>query len=363
MSDFDENWQIKGSPDPATPAVQPNQVQSQPVVSSPYQPQPAPVAPAQAPVAPAPQAPVQPQASAPVQPYQQAPVMQQPVQQTYQQAPVMQQPVQQPYQQAPVMQPQMQPQMQQGYPQSQVVQPQMQPGQPVYQTPVYQPMPTNAGYAYPTQPMMYNPAFAQAREAALAELNVILNHFAPKVDVYQKYENVNKDIEKFSKTSKAPIVWGIIVALFGIFFLLDGIFGVKHSSDKVPYFIAAGIFAAIGAGLIVLFVLKMKNHKKKKEELIVEAGELSNQLQLLYNGCGNCPVAAEYSDPRILFKLQAIIISGRCATVPEALTTLLTLQRNFQRIEQAKAQFAAETSARYDGKPAFFNAIRYFNLM
>ncbi len=331
MSDFDENWQIKGTPDPATPAVQPNQVQSQPVVSSPYQPQPAP------------QVPVQPQ-TAPVQPYQQAPVMQQPVQPSYQQAPVMQ------------------PQMQQGYPQAQVVQPQMQPGQPIYQAPVYQTMP-GAGYAYPTQPMMYNSAFAQAREAALAELNTILNHFAPKVDVYQKYENVNKDIEKYSKTSRAPIVWGIIVALLGIFFLFDGIFGVKHAADKVPYYIIAGIFAAIGAGLIALFFLKMKSHKKKKEDLIVEAGELSNQLQLIYNGCGNCPVAPEYSDPRILFKLQAIIISGRCATVPEALTTLLTLQRNFQRIEQAKAQFAAETSARYDGKPAFFNAIRYFNLM
>jgi hypothetical protein len=324
MSDFDENWQIKGSLDPATPAVQPNQVQSEPVVNSPYQPQPAPFVPSQAQTVPG----------------QQAPVMQQP------------------YQPAPVIQPQ----MQQGYPQSQVVQPQMQPGQPAYQVPAYQQMP-GMGYSYPTQPMMYNSAFAQAREAALAEMNVILNHFAPKVDVYQKYENVNKDIQRFSKTSIAPLVWGIIVSLIGIALVVDGIFGVKHEADKVPYYIAGAIFIAFAAGLIVMFVLKKINHKKKKEALIEEAGELSNQLFLLYNGCGNCPVGSEYTDPRILFKLQAIIISGRCATIPEALSTLLTLQRNYQRIEQAKTQFAAETAERYDGKPAFFNAIRYFNLM
>ena len=325
MSDFDENWQIKGSPDPATPAVQPNQVQSEPSVTSPFQPQPAPFVPSPAPAA------------------------------TYPQMPDMQQP----YQQAPIMQPQ----MQQAYPQAQVVQPQMQqPGQPMYQVPAYQQMP-GMGYGYPTQPMMYNSAFAQAREAALLEMNTILNHFAPKVDLYQKYENVNRDIQKFSKTSIAPLVWGIIVSIIGIALVVDGIFGVKHEADKVPYYISGGIFIAFAAGLIVMFVLKKINHKKKKEALIEEAGELSNQLNLLYNGCGNCPVGAEYTDPRILYKIQAIIISGRCATIPEALSTLLTLQRNYQRIEQAKTQFAAETAERYEGKPAFFNAIRYFNLM
>lgn len=351
MSDFDENWQLKGSPDPATPNVQPNQMQPQPAPVQPFQPAPAPMQ--QAPVMPA-----QPQAAAPVAP---APV-QQPMQ-PVQQVPVQPQPMQPVY--APPMQPaavnqvsSMQPQMQQP----------MQPMQPMQQ-PVFQPQgypvgqPVAGGYVYPTQPLMYNQGFAQAREQALAELNVILNHFAPKVDVFQRYENVNKDIQKFSQTSKAPIVWGIIIALLGIGLLLDGIFGVKHSADKIPYFIAAGVFALIGAGLIVLFVFKLKKHKQKREELIVEAGELSNQLTLLYNGCGNCPVAPEYTDPRILFKLQAIIISGRCSSIPEALTTLLSIQRNYQRIESAKAQHNADTAARYDGKPAFFNAIRYFNLM
>ena len=335
MSDFDENWQLKGSSDPATPDIQPNQIQAQQPVVSPYQPAPV-MQPQQAPLM---QQPVMQPQAAPVAPAGQVPVQPQtapqgmPVQPMTQQAPVMQQP--------------------------QMVQSQM--TQPVYQAPVQQIAP---GYGYAAaQPMMYNPVFVQEREKSLTELNTILNHFAPKVDVYQKYEAVNANIRTYSKTSIAPLIWGIIVSLFGLFQLANAIFWVKYADNKVIYYVLGGIGLLAGAGLITLYVLKKTGHKKKKEKFIEEAGELSHQLTLLYNGCGNCPVAPEYTDPRILYKLQAIIMSGRCATIPDVMNTLLMIQRNFQRIETEKAQFAAETAERYDGKPAFFNAVRFFNLM
>ena len=342
MSDFDENWQITGSSDPATPDIQPNQTFAKPQASS-YQPpvyqQPA-VQPQAVPVQ---QASVQQQA--PVQPAQ--PQYSVPVQQPVT-APV------QPQYQQPVAQPQYQ----------QVSQPQyQQPYQQVYQ-PVYQnaAQPVSYGYQAPQQPAL-DPAYAAEREKSLAEMTKMLNHFSPKVDMFQKYENLNSEINKFSKTSVAPLVWGILVGVFALIQLANAIFWVKSSDNKIPYYIIAGVSFLIAAGLIVLFVLKKKSHKAKMEQLITEAGELSDQLNLLYNGYGSSLIAAEYVDPRILFKLQQILLAGRCATIPDALNTLLMFQRNFQKIESEKANASAVTSKRYEGKPAFFNAYKYFNLM
>ena len=340
MSDFDENWQITGSSDPATPDIQPNQAFAKPQ-ASPYQPpvyqQPA-VQPQAAPVQQVPVQPVQPQYSAPVQ---QTP-MQQPVT-----APV------QPQYQQPVANPQFQQVAQTQY---------QQPYQQGYQQGYPNTQPVTYGYPAPQQPAL-DPAYAAEREKSLAEMTKMLNHFSPKVDMFQKYENINREIDKFSKTSVAPLVWGIIVGVFALIQLANAIFWVKSSDNKIPYYVIAGVSFLIAAGLIVLFVLKKKSHKAKMEQLIAEAGELSDQLNLLYNGYGSSLVSAEYVDPRILYKLQQILLAGRCATIPDALNTLLMFQRNFQKIESEKANASAVTSKRYEGKPAFFNAYKYFNLM
>ena len=361
MSDFDENWQITGSSDPATPDIQPNQYQApafqQPVVQ---QPQTVPAQPA-----PAFQQPVVQTQAAPVQP---APSYQQPQGMPVQQAPIQQQvpaqqPMAQPYQQTPYQQAPVQPQYQQPVYQP-VTQPQIQQpmAQPYQQQQYYAGRAQPMGYGYQAQPML-DPAFAKQREESLLEMNKMLNHFSPKVDMYQQYENLNRDINKFSRTSVAPLVWGIITIVFALVMLANAIFWVKFADNKIPYYIIAGVSFLIGAGLIVMFVLKKKSHNAKIEKLIADAGKLSDELTLLYNGYGSCLVAAEYTDPRILYKLQQIITAGRSATIPDALNTLLMFQRNFQKIESAKAQAASVTSERYEGKPAFFNAYKYFNLM
>ena len=107
---------------------------------------------------------------------------------------------------------------------------------------------------------------------------------------------------------------------------------------------------------------KKSSRKKKLEKLYVEAGEMSTELTLLYNRYGECSLASEYVDPRILFKLQSLILTGRCATISDALNLLLTYQRNYATIQSAKSKFIEETEKRYEGKAAFFNAVRYFNL-
>ena len=103
-------------------------------------------------------------------------------------------------------------------------------------------------------------------------------------------------------------------------------------------------------------------HNQKTEDLYKKMEELSNELFLLYNGFSNCILPPEYTDPRILFKIQSLIVAGTCLTVESALNALLSLQGAYIRINAARAQFQSDTAARFNGKPAFFNAVRYFNL-
>ena len=107
---------------------------------------------------------------------------------------------------------------------------------------------------------------------------------------------------------------------------------------------------------------KVQEAKKKIEELYTKLGELSNQLNLLYNGFSNCILPPEFTDPRILFKLQALIMSGRCVTIGNAINSLLSVQNTYARMNSAKAQFQKDTAERFNGTPAFFNAARYLDL-
>lgn len=320
MSDFNDNWQLTGSSDPATPDIQPHQIDSQPVAQPAYQQQ---VYPQQ----PVPQ-------TVPQQAYQQQ--MNQPVPQ-----PVYQQPVNQPVYQQPVAQPVYQ---QAGGPQQ------------VYNQPV---MP---GYGYPPQAVPYqNIDYAAEREKNLNECARMVNHFSPKVDLYQDYESCKTDIARYSRVSVAPLVWGIVVMLFGSIFVFSAV-TANYKDTIIQNAIAAGIIELLGAGLITLFILKKVLNKKKVEALYTRLGELSTELNLLYNGFSNCVLPSEFTDPRILFKIQSMIISGRCVTIGNALNSLLSYHNTYMRINSAKAQFQMDTAERFEGKPAFFNAVRYLDL-
>ena len=314
MSDFDDNWQISGSSDPATPDVQPHQVQA---------------------------------AAQPVQAFQPA----QPVQ-----------PVQPVAQQIPVQQPMAQPVAPQPVYQQPMAQPMQ--GQPVYQQPAYAQPVTGYSYAVQSQPqpVQYRTFdYGAEREKNLNECNRMINHFSPKVDLYQDYEKVKTDIVRHSRSSVAPLVWGIIVSIIGLSLVFSAVTS-NYKDNIIAYGIAAGVFVLAGAGLIVLYILKKRHNKKKIEELYTKLGELSNQLNLLYNGFSNCILPPEFTDPRILFKLQSLIMSGRCVTIGNAINLLLSVQNTYARMNSAKAQFQKDTAERFNGTPAFFNAARYLDL-
>ena len=339
MSDFDDNWQLTGSSDPATPDIQPHQIEAQnaaqPVFQQPVQP----VQPMQPMQNVQPQMPVkqaaEPQAQAAGSQQNGAPAFQQPLAQPYAQ-PMYQQPVAQPYNSQPMYQ------------------------QPGFQQPVYNNQPGMQGYGYPAQPANYQYIEAE-REKNLNECARMINHFSPKVDLYQEYEQCKTDIARYSRQSVAPLVWGILVSLFGMIFVYSAV--TSNSQDSIiTNAVIAGVLVLFGAGLVVLFVLKKIHNKKKTEALYVRLGELSTELNLLYNGFSNCVLPPEFTDPRILFKIQSLIISGRCVTINNAVNSLLSLQNTYMRINMARTQFLQDTAARFDGKPAFFNAVRYMNL-
>lgn len=219
------------------------------------------------------------------------------------------------------------------------------------------------GYGYPAQPVAYqnNVDFAAEREKNLNEIARMINHFSPKVDLYQDYEKCKTDIVRYSRASVAPLVWGIIIDLIGLILVYTAI-TANYKDNIIGYSIAAAVTLLIGSGMIALFIFKKKHGKKKVEELYKKLNELSNELNILYNGFSNCILPAEYSDPRILLKIQSLISSGRCLTIGNALNLLLSVPNTYARIGAAKAQFEKDTAARFDGKPAFFNAVRYINI-
>ena len=305
MADFDTDWKITGTPDPATPDPQPHQTQAQ----------------------------------APSQPVYQAPV-----QQVNGTVPGFAPP---PGQQVTGTVP--------GFVPSQARQAQLQ--QPVVigynvNGPVYR---NPSGFVTPSP----NVDHTEEREVNLAEIQKMINHFSPKVDVYQQYEDCQNDIVKFSKTSVAPFVWGILLILHG--FVSAYIAASSKAKNNIMiYGIAAAAFVVLGAGFIALYFWKKKRHEKKLAAHLARFEELSGQLKIIYNGYSGCVLPAEYTDPRLLYQFQSLIYQGRVFSIGSALNSRLALPGVYQRIMNAKRQFDLETAAKFNGTPAFFNSYRYF---
>ena len=314
MADFDNDWKITGTPDPATPDPQPHQVQTQAVFQAAPGSQPQ----AQPAFQPAPAA--QPQAQSPFKPQPQAPV--------------------------------------------QAFQPQggvrpVQSNQPVVigynvNGPVYR---NSNGFVMPAQRADHT----AEREANLNEIAKMINHFSPKVDVFQDYENCYKDILKYTKRSVAPFVWGILVILhsFIVFFVA---FTSKYKNSIMIYSIIAIVVLLFGIGLIALYFIKKKRHRAKLEELYVRFQELSDQLKIVYNGYSNCALPSEYTDPRLLYQFQSMIYQGRVFSIGAALNSLLAAPGVYQRITDAKKEFELDTAEKFNGKACFFNAVRFFGI-
>ena len=293
MADFDSDWKITGSPDPATPDPQPHQVQAQPQ---------APVQPAQ-PVSPAfrPQAPVQAV--------------------TQQKMPMNAQPV--------VI----------GY---------------NINGPVYR----NAnGFVMPAT----REDHTAEREANLNEIAKMINHFSPKLEVYQDYEKCYQDILKYNNRSVAPFVWGILIMLqsFAAFFLATS---SKFKDTIMMYVIAGLVILLIGAAFVALYFIKKKRNAQKLEVLFEKFEELSNNLKIIYNGYSNCALPSEYTDPRLLYQFQSMIYQGRVFSIGAALNSMLAAPNVYKKITEAKKQFELDTAEKFNGKKAFFSAARFFGI-
>lgn len=340
MSDFDESWNISGLPSdftskpdtvqPAQPAesVQPVQQQPQPAIAQVQQPV-QPQMPIQA---------VQPQYVQPAQPQFAQPVM-----------PQYGQPVQ-----APV--------------QPQYYQP-AQPQYPQYGQPVAQPMPVQPQMAPQYVPQyqvpMMNAAYVQntlaERNANIEELNKMINHFSPKLSLFQEYEDYCAKMRNCLNPNVAPLIFGSITGFIFILLLIMTI-GAKSQEVMIRFLISMIACGLLSGGLFFLFFMMQKKHKAELEGIFPRIGELSNQIQVLYNGYGSSVIPPEFSDPRILFKIRYLLITGKALTIKDALSSLLFRFRQNSILDDEKKVFSELTSEKLDGKPAFFNALRFLDV-
>ena len=320
MADFDADWEIPGTPDPATPDPQPHQTQAQTAYQAPVQPAVTTV-PGFAP-------PPTQQAVTTVPGF--APP---PTQQTVTPAPGFAAPqaqAQQPYTQTVFV----------GY---------------NINGPVYR----NASGFVTRAP---NADHTAEREANLMEIGKMINHFSPKGEIYKEYEKCRQDIDKFMKTSVAPFVWGILLILHGLISLFIGVTSKSKNNVMIYCSVAAG-FIVLGVGFIALYFFKKKRHEKKVEALLEKYKDLSSQLRIVYNGYSSCVLPSEYTDPRLLYHFQSMIYHGKVFSIGAALNSLLAVPGVYQKVVNAKQQFETETAEMLNGTPAFFNAYRYFRLM
>ena len=217
---------------------------------------------------------------------------------------------------------------------------------------------TATGFVPSPQQIVQNSNIVAERDANIVEINKMINHFSPKLEIYQNYETCIDDIEKYTKTSVAPFVWGILLGLHSFIFIFSA--ATSAYKDNILLFgIIAAVFLLLGAGSVALYFIKKKRHKAKLEELCVKFEDLSNQLKIIYNGYSNCVLPAEYTDPRILLKIQNMLYSGRFFSIGNSLNTLLGIPGVYPRIVNAKNKFEESSAAKFNGTPAFFNAVRY----
>lgn len=233
---------------------------------------------------------------------------------------------------------------------------QTQQGRPQYQQPMYR-----APYGGYAQSAMQSTYFAAERNANLVECNKLMKHFSAKSELYKNYEACYSEIRKRMDTNVAPLTFGIIVLAVAAF-LIYYTFSSRHKDTILTYGIISAIITFIGASLVALFFILKFVNKKKLNEKFEELGKMSTELSLLYNGYSNCVLPPEYTDPKIIMKIQYLLASGRCINIGDSLKYLLSFGNSMRLINAERPLFNQVTSERFGGQTAFFNAVRFMNL-
>lgn len=195
------------------------------------------------------------------------------------------------------------------------------------------------------------------RQKELQRMDDLIRYFSVKQNQYDEYDEVSEQIYRLScASSKAALIWGIIIAVGCILFTII---------TQAGYWM---FFALLGCGLIALHIFLQIRKKKRLAEASSRYYQLTEELISHYRNYANCPMGPEYTNPSNLAVVKRTIISGRADTIKEALNILVEdAHRNkMENLASQTAQYAQQ-AAEYAGNTAtntavtaIFTAANYF---
>ena len=258
-------------------------------------------------------------------------------------------------------------------------------GSPVEQTPVA-PAPTPAPVYAPVSSIAHQ---GNIRQESIVEINRMIQYFSKKQAQYDEYDDCCEKISYYSNSrSRVPVSGGrgTIFKVFGLIMTIGGgiyslfsllMISVYSSSSRVePEAVAVMVIPWIvlvgGIVLLVISGIKARAYVRRvneeRERLLRHYEDrydaLANELNTYFLNYGYCPVAASYSNPRILELIREPINLGRADTIKEAINVMIMDSHNSEMELQATlAAQSAASAARGAKAAAFFSAanfIRHF---
>lgn len=221
-----------------------------------------------------------------------------------------------------------------------------------------QPAPAADYYMMNTM-QQYQAQKSVARQSELNTLDNLISYFGRKEAEYDQYEVASEAVNHYARgAKKGLIVWGAILAFFGLIFQL-----ARNDADAAALG-TVGLLVFLLPGLAMIFggIMMQVSNKKKFREALNVWEQLSDELNRHYLAYSNCPIGPEYSNPHILRVLRNTLQSGRADTIKECLN-LMVADANQRALEDYMFQIQRNTAqaARASTATAVFMAASFFS--
>ncbi|MBE6776873.1 MAG: zinc ribbon domain-containing protein [Ruminococcaceae bacterium] len=217
-----------------------------------------------------------------------------------------------------------------------------------------------ATYSYQPTPVMVAPSVMQQhaeieslRKSELSILEKVFEFFSKKQLHYDAYDDACEQVNKYARgTSNALIIWG---SIFTAFLVLMGVISPRE--------IVMCLILGIPAILMLIGGILLKVNARNKLHYYLEGyANLSQELYNNYLEFEDCPIVAEYTNPRILYSISHLIKTCRANTINEAInilnsqTNAALVTRHITEIKKNTFEINAQTRV-----PVIFAPSKFFD--
>ena len=185
------------------------------------------------------------------------------------------------------------------------------------------------------------------RNQNISEIRRMINYFGQKQALYDEYESLQEQLERLdpSTTSNSGcLTWysGYMKNIFPVLLIVLLIFGALGLFAQKDSALIGVVFLIIGVLLLVRFFKKRSEKKETINQSYRRINDIASELSKHYKAYGQCMVGYEYSNPRILSQIGAIIEKGRADTIKEAINRMLEdNHRSYVELQSAMAARSA----------------------